>query len=245
MNTAIITKETPTGATHILHALIDIGIIVLFSALGYGIEFGARSAGIFSLGDLGSGLLGVMGGLIGVLFVTKRRGFSYADLGFKRPQPLWAVPLWVIGIFVVYAFAQAAVPGVLSVVIDLPAPDFSRYDSVYQNLPLALFLLVALPLTASIPEEMIYRGFLMDRLARIFGKGTSGTVLTVAVQALIFGTIHFQWGIGGILITVIMGLIWGTAFILSGRNLWIVILAHSFGHTVWIILLYLSPPGAR
>jgi membrane protease YdiL (CAAX protease family) len=245
MTTPVTTEETPKGAAHILHALIDIGIIVLFSAIGYGIEFGAKSAGIFSLGDLGSGLLGVLGGFVGVLFVTKRRSFSYADLGFKRPERLWTVPIWVIGIFVVYAFAQAVVPGVLSLVVDLPAPDFSRYDAVYQNLPLALLLLVLLPLTASIPEEMIYRGFLMDRLSRIFGKGTSGTVLTVAVQALIFGSVHFQWGVGGILITAIMGLIWGTAFILSGRNLWIVILAHSFGHTVWIILLYLSPPGAR
>lgn len=241
----MITEEAPAGAKHISHALIDIGIIVLFSAIGYGIETGASSAGIFSVGDLGSGLLGVMGGLIGVLFVTKRRSLSFADLGFKRPERLWTVPVWVIGIFLVYAVAQAAVPAALSLVFEFPAPDFSKYDSVYRNLPLALMLLVVLPLTASIPEEMIYRGFLMDRLSKIFGKGTSGTVLTVGVQALIFGAVHFQWGVGGILITAIMGLIWGTAFILSGRNLWIVILAHSFGHIVFIILLYLSPPGAR
>jgi hypothetical protein len=36
-----------------------------------------------------------------------------------------------------------------------------------------------------------------------------------------------------------MGIIWGTAYILCGRNLWPLILAHSGGHIIFVIQLYL------
>ena len=35
-----------------------------------------------------------------------------------------------------------------------------------------------------------------------------------------------------------MGAIWGTAFLLVNRNLWIVIMAHSLGHIVLVSQLY-------
>ena len=78
------------------------------------------------------------------------------------------------------------------------------------------------------------------RLSDIFGKNTSGAFLTVVIQALVFGSIHFQWGLGGMIVTVMMGIVWGTAYLLCGRNLWIVILAHSAGHILLVIQLYLA-----
>ncbi len=97
-----------------------------------------------------------------------------------------------------------------------------------------------MPLTASIPEEIIYRGFIIGRLEAIFASTTAAPVLAVAVQSILFGLIHFQWGVGGMLVTVIMGAIWGTGYLLCGRNLWIVIMAHSAGHVLFVAQLYLS-----
>ncbi len=57
---------------------------------------------------------------------------------------------------------------------------------------------------------------------------------------LIFGAIHFQWGAGGMVMTTLMGLVWGAAFILCGRNLWVVIAAHSTGHLLFVVQLYLG-----
>lgn len=146
----------------------------------------------------------------------------------------------VLGSWHLLAFAagQTLLPLLISQFVELPTPDLSRYDSVYQNLPAALIMLFALPLTASIPEEIIYRGFLMDRVHQIFGWGARGTVLAVIVPALLFASAHFQWGVGGMVMTTIMGIVWGTAFVLCGRNLWIVILAHSGGHVLLVIQLY-------
>ena len=112
--------------------------------------------------------------------------------------------------------------------------------NVNGNLAAAISMALILPLTASIPEEIIYRGFLMGRLASLLGTDTRGNVLTVLIQALIFGSIHFTWGIGGVLMTFMMGIVWGTAYLLCGRNLWVVILAHSAGHLLFVTQLYLG-----
>ena len=98
-----------------------------------------------------------------------------------------------------------------------------------------------MPLTAAIPEEIVYRGFLMDRFTRLFGGGAGASWLAALAQALVFGLVHFQWGLGGILMTTIMGLVWGVGYLLCGRNLWIVIGAHSLAHIALVTQLYLTP----
>ena len=45
------------------------------------------------------------------------------------------------------------------------------------------------------------------------------------------------------IVTTMMGAVWGTAFLLCGRNLWIVIIAHSVGHLALVAQLYSAPPG--
>jgi hypothetical protein len=67
-------------------------------------------------------------------------------------------------------------------------------------------------------------------------------VLAVLCQAVVFGLVHFQWGFGGIIVTAIMGAVWGFAFLLCGRNLWIVIIAHSMAHVALLAQLYHAPP---
>ena len=98
-----------------------------------------------------------------------------------------------------------------------------------------------LPLTAAVPEEIVYRGFLVRQFTRLYGSGRAAPVLAVVSQALIFGAVHFQWGLGGVVMTSIMGLVWGVAFLLCGRNLWIVILAHSAAHVALVLQLYATP----
>jgi membrane protease YdiL (CAAX protease family) len=135
---------------------------------------------------------------------------------------------------------QAVAPLLVGFFIDLPEPDLSKYDSIAGNISVALTYVLLLPFTASIPEEIIYRGFLMGRLTEIFGWTRRGQVMTVFIQALVFGSVHFEWGVGGVIVTFMMGLVWGTAYLLCGRNLWVVIIAHSTAHTLGILQGYLS-----
>jgi hypothetical protein len=225
-------------------ALPDIVIVIAVSAAAFIAELWAREAGFITLGDDTRGVFAVLAGAMAALALVFVRGGSLRELGFVRPERWWTVPIWVIGILVAYVAAQVLVPMLVGRFMELPEPDLSRYDAIRGNLSAAIAMALILPLTASIPEEIIYRGFLMNRLTRIFGAGLGGAALTVLVQAVLFGVVHFQWGIGGIIVTTIMGAVWGTAFLLCGRNLWIVIIAHSTAHVALVAQLYASPASA-
>lgn len=220
--------------------IIDIMIVAAVSVLAFLFEGFANARGWISLGEDARGVTSVLAGAFAAVGVVLARGGSIADLGFKRPKRWTMVPVQVIAILVAFVAAQTLVPPFISLFIDLPAPDMSKYGDMSGNLGAAISLALILVVTASIPEEIIYRGFLIGRLSQIFGQGTQGAIWTVLVQALIFGSIHFQWGIGGMVMTAIMGLVWGTAYLLCGRNLWVVILAHSGGHVLLATQLYLG-----
>jgi hypothetical protein len=233
-------QKIVSGSLH-RTALSDIVIVIAVSAAAFIAELWARQAGLITLGDDTRGAFAVLAGAIAALALVFVRGGSLRELGFMRPKRWWTVPIWVIGILVAYVAAQALVPMLVGRFMELPEPDLSRYDAIRGNLSAAITMALILPLTASIPEEVIYRGFLMNRLMRIFGAGLGGAALTVFVQAVLFGVVHFQWGIGGVIITTIMGAVWGTAFLLCGRNLWIMIIAHSTAHVALVAQLYASP----
>ena len=218
----------------------DITIVALVSTLAFLGEL--AFADRLPWGDEARGVIAVLAGTAAAVAVTLARGGALSDLGFRRPKRWATVPLWALGILVVFVIAQNVVPLLVAPFFELPEPDMSRYDAVRGNLAAAVSLALLLPLTAAIPEEVLYRGFLIERLAGLFAGARGASVLAVLVQALIFGSVHFQWGTGGIVVTAIMGAIWGFAFLLCGRNLWIVIIAHSAAHIAMLLQLYYLPP---
>lgn len=217
---------------------MDILVVAAASVAAYGIELAAQ--GVLPWGPEARGVLAVFAGAVSAIWITLRGGRSVKDLGFVRPRRLWTLPFWVTGILAAFVLAQGVVPLTIGAFLDLPQPDLSRYDFIRGNLPGAMAMVFVLPLTAAIPEEVLYRGFLIERLTQLTGQGRIRAFLAVLIQATIFGFVHFQWGIGGILHAAIMGIIWGLAFILCGRNLWIVILAHSAAHVALVTQLYFS-----
>ena len=226
--------------TRPMGSLVDIIIVFAVSLLAFFLEDLAIAQGWIPFGAEVRGASAVLTGAFAAVGVVLARGGTLADLGFRRPARWALVPLQVAGILVAFIAAQTLVPLLVSTFITLPEPDLSRYDSISGNLGAAIAMALVLPLTASIPEEIIYRGFLIGRLSDIFGQSAGGAFVTVLVQALVFGAIHFQWGIGGMILTVMMGIVWGTAYLLCDRNLWVVILAHSAGHILFVMQLYLG-----
>lgn len=219
--------------------LIDIATVIGVSTAAFAIEL--LLTDVLPWGEEARGVIAVLAGAAAAIWLTLNRGGTLADLGIRRPARWLTVPLWAFGILVIFIIAQAMVPVLVGQVIDVPQPDMSRYDVIRGNLAAAVFFAIALPLVAAIPEEIVYRGFLIERFTAVFGGDRGAAWLAAFVQAFIFGLVHFQWGAGGIVVTTIMGLIWGIAFLLSGRNLWIVIIAHSTAHLLLVMQLYFTP----
>ena len=216
----------------------EVAIVCLASVAAFLLELAL--AAHLPWGAEARGVLAVFAGTASALLLAKRHG-TLASLGFVRPARWRTVPLWVFGILIAFIVAQNAVPLLLAPFFDVPQPDLSRYDVIRGNAAAAIAFALMLPLVAAVPEEILYRGFLISRLTAIFGDGRGATTLAVLAQSVIFGAVHFQWGLGGIVATAVMGAVWGVAFIACGRNLWIVILAHGAAHVALVAQLYFSP----
>lgn len=230
---------TRTDASRDLRQIL---LVVVASLLAYLVEVWLIGRGLLPWGAEGQGILSVLGGTIVAIALLYRSGEGLADIGLVRPKRWWTVPFWAIGIVIAFIAMQIILPILLSPLVTIPQPDFSRYGAIYGNAGAALTLALVLPLTAAIPEEILYRGFLMKRLTGIFGEGGWRSLLVIIVQGLIFGSVHFQWGVGGVLMTSIMGMVWGASYWLCGRNLWIMIIAHSLLHLLLVGQLYMTPP---
>ncbi len=219
-------------------ALVDVLFVVAVSAAAFGLELALKD--VLPWGDEARGVIAVLAGAGSAIWVTLYRGRTLGDLGFYRPKRFWTLPFWAIGIKAAFVIAQGAAASVLGQLYDLPQPDMSRYDFIRGNPLGAIGMALALPIVAAVPEEIVYRGFLIDRFARLIGGGRLGIALAALLQALVFGSIHFQWGVGGVIFASVMGAVWGFAYLLCGRNLWIVILAHSTAHIALVAQIYSS-----
>lgn len=235
-----ITSVDPGPQASTLEPIVDIAAVAAISALAYSLESLAHARGWLTVPTDARGLSAVLAGALTAVGVVLARGGTLADLGFRRPERWAVVPFQVAFILVAFVAAWTLLPLLVSWFIPLPEPDLSRYASISGNLGAAIAMALMLLLTASIPEEIIYRGFLIGRLAGSLGDHTGGVLLAVVVQALAFGAVHFMWGIGGMIVTVIMGILWGSAYLMCGRNLWVVILAHSAAHILLVTKLYLG-----
>ena len=117
-----------------------------------------------------------------------------------------------------------------------PQADMSGYEFLRGNIPLAVLTMLAVYIGSSLGEEVVFRGFLISRLHRIF-EGYQPNFWSVVVSGAIFGLAHAAWGPLGILQTTAMGWVLGYFYLRYRRNLWITILAHVYMDTLLILQL--------
>ena len=123
-------------------------------------------------------------------------------------------------------------------------PDLSNFPAVRGNLKFALVLIALIWILAAFGEELVYRGYLMNRVADL-GRGTrTGWIVSLFLISALFGFAHYQQGLTGIIEEGSDGLILGLMYLASRRNLAIPIVAHGICDTIDIALLFLGKyPG--
>ncbi len=131
---------------------------------------------------------------LGVLAWRLRRGDTPADFGLRQPRS-WPRSL-----------AVAAAGAALALI-------FPRLLSPLQSLLLPLMWVVA-----AFGEELLHRGFIMTRLAWIWGDTPAAWRRAVWVHAVFFGVI----------------------FLAAGRSLWAPVIAHGLRNTASFVVSYLG-----
>jgi membrane protease YdiL (CAAX protease family) len=175
-------------------------------------------------------LVGVAWGLI------RLRGETLADIGLKRPASWMRTFMIGIGLAAIVFIAMY-----LSEKAGFRR-DLSKFKDVQGNLELTLFGVFYAFIGAGFYEEFMFRGFLMQGLAMLFGAGRSAWIVACIVQGALFGAAHAYQNPLGIAITGTLGVLMGLLVLASGRNLWPVIIGHGLFDASRFVLFYFQGP---
>jgi uncharacterized protein len=111
---------------------------------------------------------------------------------------------------------------------------------VVGNLKLFLFYVVLVWVLGALGEEIVYRGYLMNRVAGVFRNTRPAWVVSLIVVSVVFGCGHIDQGATGMIENVWNGLLLGAIYLACGRNLAVPVIAHAFTDTMDFILIYLG-----
>lgn len=181
---------------------------------------------------------GVPLAVLAVWLILRREGTGWQAIGFRRPASWPRTILTATAIALAWQLLAIGSLLLARSAAGAEGPDISRFESIGGNpLMLAQWLIVAWT-TAGFGEEIIWRGFLMTRLAGLLGDSRRAWVVSLWLMSAVFGLLHFYQGAAGVLMTGLSGLLLGTLFLLSGRNLWLPILTHGLLNTISFVALY-------
>jgi membrane protease YdiL (CAAX protease family) len=221
-----------------LGAAVDVLIYLALAAGFFGIEEAFRAAGRFPYPGLPDGAPTLVASFLLIVGLMKWRGQSWRDLGLWRPRRWWTIPVYGLVVIVVVIVSQLTLVPLLATIFTTPPPDLSRYDIIRGNLPMLIVSALGTMFTGGFIEEVIYRGFMVDRLGRVLGSDRRALIWAALLSGVPFGLIHFEWGIGGMLGTAVMGSVMGAMYLLTRRNLWPLIAAHASLDAILMIQAY-------
>jgi len=174
------------------------------------------------------------------------RGMRWKDVGFARPAD-WR-NAFLIGI------AAGLVMELFELFVSQPLlarwlgkmPDLSDFADLVGNLKLTVLFLVLIWTLGVLGEELVYRGYLMNRLAGVFRNTKSAWILSLIVMSIVFGCSHLDQGRTGMIENIWNGLLLGLLYLVSGRNLAVPVIAHALTDTADLLLIYLGKyPGMK
>jgi uncharacterized protein len=120
------------------------------------------------------------------------------------------------------------------------SPSNTRFENVRGNMPVLMGWLSVAWTVAAFGEEMIFRGYFMNRIYDLIGSGRTGWILALLLSSLLFGAAHGYQGLAGAIGTAEVGLLLGAVYLVNRRNLWMNVFCHGFIDSISLISLYLS-----
>lgn len=145
------------------------------------------------------------------------------ELGLKRPRS------W-LGVIVVGVIAGVGLKLLMKSVV-LPylgaPPTNPAYHELQGDFDRFLIEIPQLIIFAGFCEELVFRGYLINRLQAWMGTSVVSGAAAVLITAAIFGPLHFfMQGYWGALQATIVGILFAGTYLLNGQRLWSLIVAH-------------------
>lgn len=172
------------------------------------------------------------------------RGMRWKDVGFARPSS-WGKALLV-------GLAAGIVMEALELFVTQPLlarwlgkmPDLSDFADMVGNWKMFVLFLLLIWTLGVLGEEIVYRGYLMNRVSGVLRDTKAAWVLSLIVVSVVFGCGHIDQGWTGMIENILNGVLLGGLYLACGRNLAVPVFAHAFTDTVDMVLIYLGKyPG--
>jgi membrane protease YdiL (CAAX protease family) len=205
-----------------LNALVDLTIFLT-------VMFFVRTIQIESIGFWGNTLFRSIStvGVATVLLYYRKQ--SWRDLGLTNPDKylkmLGVVAITLVGTVISIMLFEIFIRDLFTTGTEAASGSDTRFNEMEGNISY-FFSIIFFVWIESFLEELQDRGFSLNRFESLFSKVPFSTILAVLFQAAIFGFRHSYDFSPRSITTGIIGLVFGTIYVLTGRNLWPLIIAH-------------------
>jgi membrane protease YdiL (CAAX protease family) len=123
-------------------------------------------------------------------------------------------------------------------------PDLGDFKALHGNPKLLAVAIVLAWTVAAYGEEMVYRGYLMNRVADLMNRTRAAWIVSLLAVHIGFGFSHYYQGWTGVIDEGLMGLLLALIYLGTKRNLAVPIVAHGVADTVDFLLIFLGKfPG--
>lgn len=179
--------------------------------------------------------------LLAIYLRLRTRGLGWAALGLSRRH--------LSGVLLLRAGLLAGAITGLALLALRPLAEWltddrvrlHQFDELRGNAALWGLMLLLGWTYAAFGEELIFRGFLLNRLADLLAPVRGRWIIAAVVQAIGFGMAHGpHQGPAGMTLTGLIGLMIAAAYGAAGRNLWLAILTHGLIDTIVFTAIFLN-----
>lgn len=137
---------------------------------------------------------------------------------------------------------------VLTVLVLLPLFEFttgtqhdvSEFAAIQGDVRLLLLMLALSWTLAAIGEEFAFRGYVQTRMRELL-PGRLGLATAILLSSLLFGLVHSEQGIVGVIVTTADGIFF-SVLRYQFRTLWAAVTSHGVSNTVGMIVFFLVGP---
>lgn len=219
--------------------LFVFGCLILLVLVAGGLAAAALDIGADLETSLWSALPAVGLLVAGCTLLIRRQGRRWRTLGLGYSGSLRALVGQTLGVLAAVYVALT----ILAAITGQSAgaqPDLGMFRALEGNWRLFALALVVVWIAAAFGEEMIFRGFLLDRIAHLLGGSGVAWQGAAVLQGILFGLSHIYQGPAGMWLTGIMGVVFGLAYLITGRTLLPLILAHGLIDTISLTRMFLG-----
>jgi len=166
------------------------------------------------------------------------RGLGWRDVGFRVTRDWWRLAFFGVVAGILMEGLELFVTQPWLQQVTGQGPDLSDLNGLIGN-PVQFALGLALVWTlAAFGEELVWRGWLLNRMADLVGRRWWGWTISLVAVSGVFGLAHLYQGVTGVAENAIDGLLLGLIYFASGRNLWAAIIAHGVTDSVDLTLMF-------